>query len=103
LNRIVQALGAIIFLILGINIALALVQQLPTMYKVTAYALIVGGLLLLMFGILRNITRQSRPKLTGGINRAEFYGVIAALFGWIQIWIFNLQNRIDSIYQILMG
>ena len=69
-----------------------------TPVNVALFLLMGMGIILLVIGIISNIKRSSAIKL-GVINRAEFYGVVVFLMGFMMYQ----NNRIDLVYEILIG
>ena len=95
LNIIKRIVAGLVALLMTYTI---LTGMFATPNDIALYMLIVAGIVLLIVGLLTNIRRMSRISL-GTISRAEFFGVIAVLIGWM----FMLNNRIDSLYQILIS
>jgi hypothetical protein len=58
--------------------------------------LILLSLILVIIGVITAITRQSKLSL-GTINRAEFYGVIGALFGFLMTLYVAMNGRLDAV------
>lgn len=101
--QVISLVVALIALITAVLSMLTMLAGFPSgITLILAVLVIIGGITMALIGIFSSIKRQSRPKITGNIGRAEFYGVVAALFGWTQLWIINLQGRIDQIMLILM-
>lgn len=79
----------------------------PAATKTFAIIAIVLGIIMALTGL---IVKGSKPKISESIGRKEFYGVIVVLFGWTQLWIITLGNRIDQLgtrvdqlYQLLIN
>ncbi len=65
--------------------------------RVAVFLVIGLGILLLIIGILSNLKKGSSVRI-GTINRAEFYGVIVAIIGYM----IYMNTRIDQIMLELM-
>jgi hypothetical protein len=76
--------------------------------QIPAGLLILIGLVIALSGVLGNLAKASPRTLSGVVGRREFYGVVAALIGWMfylmthfDVWIMHLNSRIDQIITIL--
>ncbi|MFC2017259.1 hypothetical protein ACFLUD_02465 [Chloroflexota bacterium] len=61
-----------------------------------AYVVIALGIVLFLISLLANVKRHSRIQI-GVLSRGEFYGVVVIIMGWL----FILNSRIDSLFQML--
>jgi hypothetical protein len=62
-----------------------------------AALLIVAGALLAYAGLCSATEKASSTTLSKAVERKEFYGVVAVLLGWFQIWIVHFISRLDQI------
>lgn len=70
--------------------------------RLLSILVIIIGVFLALAGLISSIKRNSPPKITGGISRAEFYGVVVVIFGWTQMWVISMNSRIDQIFQMMI-
>lgn len=99
----------ILKVIIGIAIVILLVYfttitMLITKYQITGLLpliLVILGFALALIDVLSNIAKSS-PIKVGGINRAEFYGVMTVVIGSGISMYLSTQSRIDQIMLILM-
>lgn len=93
--RILKGIVAGIITALILYAIVAIIYNIP--YSIVPPIIIGLGVILFVFSILSNIERTS-PSKVGAANRYEFYSVTALLIGFL----FALNLRIDSIFEILM-
>ena len=89
----------ILFTLVGIvtvMIIISVFASLTDLFGPLGIALIVLGIVLALVGFFTNVTHNS-PVKVGTISRAEFYGVMIALAGWIFQVQTTLNGRIDQI------
>lgn len=89
----ILAVLIVVFLVISMMTSFDIIDQ-DLLDKFTA-GLISLGALLMVVGILSNIIRHSKAKL-GTINRAEFYGGIVILVGFM----FTMNQRIDTLFTL---
>jgi len=105
-----RIITSIIVTIIAISIIIILItpfwKALIDFVTIPALLTLILGIILAVMGLF---VIRSKPKLSESIGRKEFYGVVAALIGWMQIWIINLggridvlSGRIDQIFQLLI-
>ena len=90
----IVALFIVIFLV--ISILSIIFSPLADIAWIASQVLIGLGILLFIMGILNSLIRHSAMKI-GALSRAEFYGVVIAMIGYM----FMLNLRIDTIFTLL--
>ena len=94
--RIFKSIVAISITALILYAIIAVIFSVP--YGAIPPFLIGLGVIMFVLSIASNITRNSLPEV-GAANRYEFYSVTVVLVGFL----FALNLRIDSIFEILMA
>ena len=89
-----RIVGVIIMLLMSYVI---ITELLATPSNTAVFLLMATGILLMVIGIFSNIRRHSRISI-GAVNRAEFYGAIVTMVGYM----IYMNTRIDQIMLQLM-
>jgi hypothetical protein len=90
-----------ILLIASIVMTLPFVNLPGFIRQIPGLLLILSGIIIAVSGIAKSIVKNSPRTLSGYIERRELYGIVAALIGWMQVWIIHLNSRIDQILLLL--